>query len=793
MKKFLLIFVAAVLALVGCAEKFEDLNDRVDNLEDRVSVLEEHCRQMNTNISSLKVIISALQSNDYITSITPIMEDGKEIGYTITFAKSSPITIYHGTDGKDGQDGKDGADGKDGHTPIIGVRKDVDGIYYWTLDGEWLLDDSGKKIKTEGRDGEDDKDGEDGQPGADGVTPELKIEDGYWYISYDNGQSWRLLGKATGEDGKDGADGRDGDSFFREVRQDDMHVCFVLSDGTELVVPKCAPLSISFNGNDLIVMNPNSTRNIGYTIESSSSYIKVEVMSSADIKAKVVSSGLKAGYIQVMTSDTIDEYSKVVVLVSDGASVIMSTLTFEEETIKVLDVPEVSASYKGGGLTLYYLSNVECEVIIPENAAWIHLVSTKALQEHEIVLSLDPNPGQTRSANVVIRSESGMSLIYIVEQQNYDIQKQLERNALIDLYNATNGDNWTRKGNWCSELPLNKWDGVVTDKKTGLVTQLYLNDNNLQGELPESIGNLHDLEVLFLYRNFLEGEIPESVCNLLKLKRLVLYENKFTGRIPENIGNLQELSEFTLQNNQLEGNIPASIARLAKLDEMDLSDNNLSGNIAAWLMELPIWRKAWAVILYKNEFNTSNLIIPAPRFKNITTIDGSLISDDIYSKNELTVLFSWNTSCVYSAAFTPILHNLYDYYKDRGLEVVSYTSWGKIYSATLESVQEYNRHYGLDWITFNSADESGNDYTLDYYQNPGVFVVNKDGYIVFSSVLDNYRELDKFLAEYFCEDSSSLSVYESKDYSRDHEVVTLQTATKGRGIDIVLMGDGYSD
>lgn len=69
------------------------------------------CNQMNTNISSLQTIVTALQNNDYITEITPVMQDGIEIGYTIRFNKSNPITIYHG---KDGQNGTDGSDGKPG-------------------------------------------------------------------------------------------------------------------------------------------------------------------------------------------------------------------------------------------------------------------------------------------------------------------------------------------------------------------------------------------------------------------------------------------------------------------------------------------------------------------------------------------------------------------------------------------------------------------------------------------------------------------------------------------------------
>ena len=67
-----------------------------------------------------------------------------------------------------------------------------------------------------------------------GVTPQLKIDDDYWYVSYDNGASWTQLGKATGEDGQDGANGIngvDGDSFFQSVTQDENYVYLTLSTG----------------------------------------------------------------------------------------------------------------------------------------------------------------------------------------------------------------------------------------------------------------------------------------------------------------------------------------------------------------------------------------------------------------------------------------------------------------------------------------------------------------------------------------------------------------------------------
>jgi uncharacterized repeat protein (TIGR02543 family) len=157
---------------------------------------------------------------------------------------------------------------------VIGVAQDTDGVYYWTLNGEWLLDDNGNKLPVsgkdgqngtngsngqdgadgkDGQDGEDGKDGADGQDGKDGITPQLKIEEGYWYISYDNGATWTQLGKATGENGKDGVDGedgkdgqngadgkdgQDGDSMFQSVTQDENYVYFTLADGTVIKIAK---------------------------------------------------------------------------------------------------------------------------------------------------------------------------------------------------------------------------------------------------------------------------------------------------------------------------------------------------------------------------------------------------------------------------------------------------------------------------------------------------------------------------------------------------------------------------
>lgn len=232
----LLTLLLIVPIVFGC-NKFDDSNlwNSINSLNNRVERLETICDKMNTNISSLQSIVQALQTNDAVKSVT-ILPDGE--GYTINFVSGKTINIYNGrngTNGSNGKDGQDGSDGKNGVTPVISVKKDVDGIFYWTVNGEWLIVE-GNKVKAVGADGLDGKDGVDGENGSDGtdgMTPKFKIENGYWYVSYDNEQSWTQLGKATGDNGLNGSDG---DSFFKGVSMENGYVCFILNDAESTVI-----------------------------------------------------------------------------------------------------------------------------------------------------------------------------------------------------------------------------------------------------------------------------------------------------------------------------------------------------------------------------------------------------------------------------------------------------------------------------------------------------------------------------------------------------------------------------
>ena len=158
MKKILSIMLIAVVALSSCVK------DDLAEIRERLTNLEEWQTSVNSSISALQSIVSALEGKDYVTGVAPL-SDGS--GYVINFQNSGAVTIKHGNKGEAGE------------TPIIGTQQDSDGKYYWTLNGEWLLSE-GIKIPTTGN---------------NGLTPYIGSNRNWWVGTTDTGV------KAQGDNG----------------------------------------------------------------------------------------------------------------------------------------------------------------------------------------------------------------------------------------------------------------------------------------------------------------------------------------------------------------------------------------------------------------------------------------------------------------------------------------------------------------------------------------------------------------------------------------------------------------
>ena len=160
-----------------------------------------------------------------------------------------------------------------------------------------------------------------------------------------------------------------------------------------------------------------------------------------------------------------------------------------------------------------------------------------------------------------------------------------DRAALVALYNATDGANWTNNTNWLSNEALSEWRGVTTDAD-GRVTGLSLFINMLSGAIPVELGNLDKLQRLGLWDNELSGTIPDELGNLGSLLYLSLAQNQLSGTIPTELGRLTNLQQLNLNNNELTGTIPVELGDLTSLQQLRLYNNQLTGEIPGELGNL---------------------------------------------------------------------------------------------------------------------------------------------------------------------------------------------------------------
>lgn len=202
MKRFSILFILLISALLAGA-CHDDIDQRVEQLKQDVQELEARVNTLNENVNTLAGLVSALEKNDHITSIQPwsLMS---MTGYLISFSSGTTLRLRNGTNGV---------------SPIVGVRYNEDyGAYYWTIqlgpDGStvWMTDATGRRVR------------------ATNWVPQLKIEDGVWWYSFD-GNNWNKTYWGA-------AQGLPGEAFFSSVdTSDPYYVTFILADGSRFQLP----------------------------------------------------------------------------------------------------------------------------------------------------------------------------------------------------------------------------------------------------------------------------------------------------------------------------------------------------------------------------------------------------------------------------------------------------------------------------------------------------------------------------------------------------------------------------
>ena len=364
LKQLTIIIGAAALLFTGCST-FDDteINSRVDDLEGRVTELETLVSQLNNNIDALQTIVEAVQGQDRIVSVTPVTEgDG---GFKVTFEKAGDITVTNG------------------HEAVISASQDSDGIYYWTIDGEYLLVGGNKLPAT-----------------AEYGAPQMRIngETKEFEFSTDNGVTWTPCGDVA----------TSGIGTIKDVVKGEDSVDFTLYDDSVISIPMVQTFAIDIEVTERAIM-PNGSISIDYTIVSGDEDTRLRVFADEGFTADV-SGNWQSGSIHVRaTSDIPSEASILVVAINGKGEMTGKILDFDEGQFSIAKNTAMVGN-QGGDVTIEVNTNLLAEeynvMVDPGASGWLtRKVDTKAVPVRTDVLTFTAAPyegDQPRTGKIII-------------------------------------------------------------------------------------------------------------------------------------------------------------------------------------------------------------------------------------------------------------------------------------------------------------------------------------------------------------------------------------------------------
>lgn len=367
MKKALLAILTTAISLMfitaGC-EKYDDsaLVARMDKAESDIAQLKTLIEQLNITLSSLATTVDALNDQDRIVSVTEMADKS---GWIVEFSKSGKINIYNG---KNGIDGTNGTNGTDGATPTIGVKLDADGNYYWTVNGEYLHDENDNKIAAT----------------AHVATPQIKIENGYFWFSSNNGATWEKIGEA----------GNAGSVIISDIKDGDDDVTFTLADGTFIVVPKVQKFAINVQTD--VIVSAGQNVNVSYTLTGADDSTTVDAFGTKGFETEIFASSTSAGKVKVTAPNPLTNGKVYIIAVKSDGTTTARILTCEEGVF-ILDetafATKVPAS--GGAFEAPFQTNQDNPMVqVSPGYSWITHVETKAMRNGVVVFNIDENTSE---------------------------------------------------------------------------------------------------------------------------------------------------------------------------------------------------------------------------------------------------------------------------------------------------------------------------------------------------------------------------------------------------------------
>ena len=360
--KIAAVILAASLLAGGCG-KF--VRDELITMQNEIDRLYAQVDQMNQGLESLQGIVYAMGAHGYIVGVVEGEDENGRKYYTLKFRTITPtadgyestddaysVTLYTGVDGKDGVDAL---------PYVVSVKQDEeDGRWYWysTQDADWLRTESGDRFL------------------VDGKTPQLKVEEGYWFISWDGGETWAETGwKAKGEDAFE--------IFTKAEVFEDRVELTLASDGSVIVLPRFLPVDVALtiegqNPEEAVLIAPGETISIHYVLSGTAAESALLVAGTdGRLKTALRAESATEGTVDVTCPEVFPEGGYVYITVNDGnGRSDVRVIRFASRSFKLLfGEPEHAAPSAGEtGVTLTFETNTELDAacVFPEGVEpWI--------------------------------------------------------------------------------------------------------------------------------------------------------------------------------------------------------------------------------------------------------------------------------------------------------------------------------------------------------------------------------------------------------------------------------------
>ena len=517
---------------------------------------------------------------------------------------------------------------------------------------------------------------------------------------------------------------------------------------------------------------------------------------------------------------------------SKGLSASVAVKQEAKTTIQVGAVSKIPA--EGGTFTVDIQYNTEFTVEVESAArSWITFVKTRALTSGKLEFSIAENKAaEARTGKVTVKDNGGkVDPIVLTFEQEKRSRKSEALEIMNRVYEAWGAQTWTNRP-W---TPGEEGPGFSFNPNTETV-KIWVQGYGVNREVPDCIGDFGDMltEFHIVDEPGVTGSLPDSFRKLTGLEWITLESTGMTS-LPDVFGDMKKLKHFEVHiNPSLAGPLPRSL-QSPVLEYLNVGHNLFSGSIPdTWapysgfmsvynnclsgkISHLLRGRDEVKAFLEKSNlwqkpgygFDISDLDMPGYHYwfedQRLENLDGTTFSiPEVVKQNKYTVYIMWALWCPFSKELMPALKRYYDKYKQDGLEVIATIQVEEgfeqlFYDYPAQKAECIKKGYD-QWYNYYFT-----KYSKSYFMKvPVAEVYDQDGNVLFSS-FDDYS--DPVRKRYGKTASSDLipfletllgpaeipDTYESTDYSKDGEVMTMQTASVGKGIDLVFLGDAYTD